>query len=138
MRRSHIEQESVASAVNLTPLIDMVFILLIFFVVTSSFVKESGIEVNRPTAETAVRKEQGNIIIAVSKDGEIWMDKHQIDLRAVRPEVERLHAENPEGAVVIVADELSRSGLMVKVMDQVRLAGIMNVSIAAATENAGP
>ncbi len=134
MRRSHLKHTSVTTEVNLTPLIDMVFILLIFFIVTSSFVKEAGIEINRPNAETAVRKELGNILIAISKDGQVWMDKHQIDVRSVRAEVERLHAENPEGAVVILADEESRSGLMVEVMDQVRLAGITNVSIAASQD----
>ncbi len=134
MRRSHTEQGSPAAAVNLTPLIDMVFILLIFFVVTSSFVKESGIEVNRPTAQTTERQERGNIIIAISSTGEVWMDKRQIDPHAVRTEVLRLKAENPEAAVVIVADEKADTGILVKVMDQVRLAGITRVSIAASQE----
>ena len=118
----------------MAPLIDMVFILLIFFVVTSSFVKESGIEVNRPTAQTTERQERGNIIIAISSTGEIWMDKRQIDPHAVRTEVLRLKAENPEAAVVIVADEKADTGILVKVMDQVRLAGITRVSIAASQE----
>ena len=134
MRRSHTEQGSPAAAVNLTPLIDMVFILLIFFVVTSSFVKESGIEVNRPTAQTTERQERGNIIIAISSAGEVWMDKRQIDPQAVRSEVLRLKAENPEASVVIVADEKADTGILVKVMDQVRLAGITKVSIAASQE----
>ena len=118
-------------AVNLTPLIDIVFILLIFFIVTSSFVKEAGIDVNRPSAETAVRKERGNIIIAITKDGEIWLDKRRVDRRSIRGHAERLQAENPESSVVIVADKDSRTGLMVEVMDQVRLAGVTNVAIAA-------
>ncbi len=134
MRRSHIEHSNTGNSVNMTPLIDVVFILLIFFVVTSSFVKESGIDVNRPSAQTAVRKERGNIIIAVNRDGEIWIDKKRSDLRSVRPQVERFKAENPEASVVILADEDSRTGVMVEVMDQVRLAGVSNVAIAASSE----
>ncbi len=134
MRRSHIEQTNTGNSVNMTPLIDVVFILLIFFVVTSSFVKEAGIDVNRPTAQTAVRKERANIIIAVNRDGEIWIDKKRSDLRSVRPQVERFKAENPEASVVILADEDSRTGVMVEVMDQVRLAGVSNVAIAASTQ----
>jgi biopolymer transport protein ExbD len=89
------------------------------------------VDVNRPSAEAAERKERGNILIAVRANGEIWMDERQVDVRAVRANVERLHAENPEGSVVIVADEESRTGLVVEVMDQARLAGVNEVSIAA-------
>ncbi|MEE8263989.1 MAG: biopolymer transporter ExbD [Gammaproteobacteria bacterium] len=135
MRRTHTEEQSTSIGVNLTPLIDMVFILLIFFLVTSSFVKESGIDVNRPTAQTATRKERGNIIIAINKDGEIWMDKQQVDVRSVRSHIERLHAQNPEGTVIILADQDSRTGLMVKVIDQARLAGVGNVAIAASQDD---
>ena len=132
MRQRHSQQQSGSAAnINITPLIDMVFILLIFFIVTTSFVKETGVDVNRPSAEAAERKERGNILIAVRANGEIWMDERQVDVRAVRSNVERLHAENPEGSVVIVADEESRTGLVVEVMDQARLAGVNEVSIAA-------
>jgi biopolymer transport protein ExbD len=131
MRRSHVSRETGAVAVNLTPLIDMVFILLIFFMVTSSFVKESGIEVQRPSAQTAVRQEHGNLIITVTQGGEIWMDKRPVDIRSVRAQVERLQADNPEGAVIVLADEAARTGLLVQVLDQVRLAGVSNVAIAA-------
>jgi biopolymer transport protein ExbD len=132
MRQRHSQQQSgSAASINITPLIDMVFILLIFFIVTTSFVKETGVDVNRPSAEAAERKERGNILIAVRANGEIWMDERQVDIRAVRANVERLHAENPEGSVVIVADEDSRTGLVVEVMDQARLAGVSEVSIAA-------
>ncbi len=133
MRRSHTEEANTNAEVNLTPLIDMVFILLIFFIVTSSFVKESGIEVNRPSAQTAERQERGNIIIAANAKGEVWIDKHQVDIHTLRAHVERLRAENPEGSVVIMADEKSQTGLLVQIMDQVRLAGVSNVSIAATT-----
>jgi biopolymer transport protein ExbD len=137
MRRSHTEESNSSAEVNLTPLIDMVFILLIFFIVTSSFVKESGIEVNRPSAQTAERQERGNIIIAANDKGEVWIDKRKVDVHTVRTHVERLRAENPEGSVVILADEKSQTGLMVQIMDQVRLAGVANVSIAA-TSTSGP
>lgn len=133
MRRSHIEESGTGAEVNLTPLLDMVFILLIFFIVTSSFVKEAGIDVNRPTAQTAVRQERGNIIIAATQNGEVWIDKRKVDVNTVRIHVERLRAENPEGSVVILADEKSQTGLLVQIMDQVRLAGVTNVSIAAST-----
>jgi len=125
------DEESGTTEINLTPLIDMVFILLIFFVVTSSFVKESGIEVNRPSAKSAERQERGNIIISITKKGEIWIDRRRINLSALRANVERLHAENPEGSVIIAADRDARTGILVEALDQARLAGVANVSIAA-------
>ena len=134
MRHSHTEQETAAANVNITPLIDVVFILLIFFLVTASFTKEAGVEVNRPTAQTAVRQERGNLIIAVKKNGEIWVDNHQIDLRSIRAHIERLQAQNPEGTVIIKADRETRTGVTVEVLDQVRLAGVNNVAIAASRE----
>lgn len=131
MRHQHVETETVETSINLTPLIDMVFILLIFFMVTSSFVKETGVDVDRPSAATAVLKEQASILIAVTEKGEVWIDKRQVDVRAVRANVERLHAENPEGAVVILADDKAPTGIVVRVLDQSRLAGVESVSIAA-------
>jgi biopolymer transport protein ExbD len=113
------------SEVNLTPMLDVVFIMLIFFIVTASFVKESGIDVNRPDAATAEKKERGNILVAISQNNQ------QVDPRALRANIERLHAENPQGAVVIQADRESKNGLLVQVMDAARLAGVYNVSIAA-------
>jgi biopolymer transport protein ExbD len=112
-------------------MLDIVFIMLIFFIVTTTFIKETGVEVNRPNASTAVADEKGNILIAISENNEIWIDKRMIDIRAVRANVERLKAENPEGSVIIQADENSKTGLLVETMDQVRLAGVQNVSIAA-------
>jgi biopolymer transport protein ExbD len=117
--------------VNLTPMLDVVFIMLIFFIVTASFVKESGIDVNRPNAATAERKEKGNILVAISEDNQIWIDRRQVDPRALRANIERMHAENPNGAVVIQADEESKNKLLVLVMDAARMAGVKNVSIAA-------
>ncbi len=127
-RRSKRQDEE---EVNLTPMLDVVFILLIFFIVTASFVKESGIDINRPAAATAVRKERGNILVAITPSGQIWIDRRQIDIRAVRANIERLHAENPQGAVVIQADRESKNGLLVEVMDAAKLAGVENISIAA-------
>lgn len=125
------DEESGTTEINLTPLIDMVFILLIFFVVTSSFTKESGIEVNRPSAKSAERQERGNIIISITQKGEIWIDRRRINLTALRANVERLHAENPEGSVIIASDRDARTGILVEALDQARLAGVANVSIAA-------
>lgn len=123
--------------IDLTPMLDMSFILLIFFIVTTSFVKETGIDVSRPSAKSAERKERGNILIAIRPNGEIWVDKRPVDIRAVRANVERLHAENPEGSVVIIADKASQTGVLVEVMDQVRLGGVDNVSIAADQNGGG-
>ncbi len=134
MRRVHKIQETNVDSVNLTPLIDMVFILLIFFLVTSSFTKESGVEVDRPTAQTAVREEHASMIIGVTSNGEIWIGNEQVDLRAVRAHVEHQQVQNPEGAVIILADKDARTGTTVEVLDQVRLAGVTNVSIAASNE----
>ena len=134
MRRRHVTADSDDSVIDLTPMLDVVFIMLIFFIVTASFVKESGIEVDRPQAQTAVKSVRGNILIGIASDNQIWVQNRVIDLRAVRANIERLHAENPQGAVIIQADEGSRTGTLVEVMDQVRLAGVENVSIAAEKE----
>ena len=132
MRKRHSRRQSGGIAeINMTPLIDMVFILLIFFIVTTSFVKETGVDVNRPSAKTAVEKERANLLISIRENDEIWMDQRQIDRRAVRANVERMYAENPEGSVIILADENAKTGILIEVMDQARLAGVANVSIAA-------
>lgn len=126
--RSQADSED---GIDMTPMLDVVFIMLIFFIVTTSFVKESGIEVNRPSAQTSEQQNRGNIMIAIRPNGEIWMDKRAVDIRAVRANVERMRAENPEGTVVVMADKDSATGVLVEVMDQVRLGGVSNVSIAA-------
>ena len=132
MRKNLIQLEDDDEAeVNLTPMLDVVFIMLIFFIVTASFVKEAGIDVNRPNAATAERKEKGNILVAISADNQIWIDRRQVDPRALRANIERMHSENPLGAVVIQADEDSKNKLLVQVMDAARSAGVKNVSIAA-------
>ncbi|NNE61002.1 MAG: biopolymer transporter ExbD [Woeseia sp.] len=118
------------AAIDLTPMLDVVFIMLIFFIVTASFIKEAGIDVNRPDAPTSERVEDANILIAISPNDEIWIDRRMIDPRAVRANIERLHAENPKGSVVIQADKKSTNEMLVVVMDAARQAGVYNVSIA--------
>ena len=124
-------QEDEAEEINMTPMLDVVFIMLIFFIVTASFVKEAGIDVNRPEAATAVKKERANILVAISDTGEIWINKRQIDVRAVQANIERLKAENPQGTVVIQADKKATTDTLIKVMDSARAAGVYDVSIAA-------
>ncbi|HBT86999.1 biopolymer transporter ExbD [Desulfobacter sp.] len=121
-----------AVELNIAPLIDMVFILLIFFLVTTSFVKETGIDVTRPTASTATMQSKATILIAVDSQNRVFMDHREIDIRAVRANTERALAENPDGAVVVVADRQSDTGVAIQVMDGCRLAGASNVSLAAA------
>ena len=133
MRKTHggMEVEDEDNEINLTPMLDVVFIMLIFFIVTASFIKESGIDVNRPDAPTSERVEDANILIAISSNDEIWIDRRLVDPRAVRANIERLHAENPKGSVVIQADRKSTNEMLVIVMDASRAAGVYNVSIAA-------
>ena len=119
------------AAIDMTPMLDVVFIMLIFFIVTASLVKEAGIDVNRPEAATAVKKDRANILIAISDKGEIWINKRRIDVRAVQANIERLHAENPQGTVVIQADKKATTETLIKVMDASRAAGVYDGSIAA-------
>ena len=120
MRRRN-RRKAEEQGLDLTPMMDIVFIMLIFFIVTTSFVKETGVDINRPNAETAERDEKGNILVAITQNNEIWIDKRRIDLKAVRANIERLKIEYPEGSVIIQADKEARSGLLVETMDQIRL-----------------
>ncbi|MDC0602329.1 biopolymer transporter ExbD [Aliiglaciecola sp.] len=124
-----VEEEE--ATIDMTPMLDVVFIMLIFFIVTASFVKESGIDVNRPEAATAVKKDRANILVAISDKGEIWINKRRVDVRAVQANIERLKAENPQGTVVIQADRKATTEVLIKVMDASRAAGVYDVSIAA-------
>ena len=135
MRRNgrNVGADDNASEIDLTPMLDVVFIMLIFFIVTASFIKEAGIEVNRPEASTANQKKNVNILVAVSATNEIWIDKRRIDKRAVRSVIERMHAENPKGAVVVQADNESNTETVTSVIDSARAAGVYDVSLA--TEN---
>jgi len=129
MARRHSQTEE--AEINITPMLDIVFIMLIFFIVTASFTKETGTRIDRPEAGQAVSLSSGIILIGIRPNDEIWMEKRQIELREVRQMVERARAENPEGSVVIVADRGSRIGRVTRVMDQVKLAGVDSVSISA-------
>jgi biopolymer transport protein ExbD len=129
--RRHAE-ESDETGIDLAPMLDFVLNLLIFFIITTSFIKEAGVTVNREEALTAESKENGNILIAIRPNGDIWMDKRRVDIREVRPAIERLHIERPDDAVVIIADRESSTGMLTQVMDQVKLGGVSEVSIATA------
>ena len=128
---ANLMQEEEQENIDLTPMLDVVFIMLIFFIVTASFVKEAGIDVNRPEAATAVKKERASILVAISDKGEIWINKRQVDVRAVQANIERLKAENPQGSGGIQAEKKATTETLSKVMDASRAAGAYDVSIAA-------
>jgi biopolymer transport protein ExbD len=128
-RKQRTEEED--ATIDMTPMLDIVFIMLIFFIVTTSFIKEAGIEVNKPQSDQASRQKAANIFIAITEDGDVWMDKRQIDVERVRANLERLLAEQPTDVVVVQADMESNHGVVVEVMDQIKAAGIDRISIAA-------
>ncbi len=131
MRRGiHAHAEEEETEINLTPMLDVVFIMLIFFIVTASFIKEAGIDVRRPEASEAEPKKKANILVAVSANNEIWIDRKNVDPRAVKTTFERLLAENPEGSVVIQADKDAYTETVVLIMDAARQAKIARVSIS--------
>lgn len=117
--------------INMAPLIDMVFLLLIFFLVTTSFVKEVGVDVQRPSARTAAVKEKADLMVAVTSDGSIHMEGKRVDVRSIRPRMQQCVAETPDASVVIVADRESRTGVVIEVLDECRLAGVPHISVAA-------
>lgn len=117
--------------INLTPMLDVVFIMLIFFIVTATFIKEAGIQVDRPETITAESQDDAAILIAISANDEIWIDRQERDPRAVRGIIERLHAENPKGSIVIQADKESTNEMLVIVMEAAKGAGVKNVAIAS-------
>ena len=128
-RRHAPEHEE--TGIDLAPMLDFTTNLLIFFIITTSFIKEAGTVVTKPTAETAFGRESGNLMIAIRDNGDIWIDRKRVEMRDVRPIMERLHIERPDDTVVIIADKSSTSGVVAEVMDEVRLAGIQIMSIAA-------
>jgi biopolymer transport protein ExbD len=123
--------ETEDTGIDLAPMLDFTTNLLIFFIITTSFIKEAGTVVTKPTADTAFGRESGNLMIAIRENGDIWMDRRRVDLRDVRPMMERLHIERPDDTVVIIADKASDAGVVAEVMDEVRLSGIQIMSIAA-------
>jgi len=133
MRKTDLSmgQHEDGDEINLTPMLDVVFIMLIFFIVTASFIKEAGIDVNRPDAPvTETKPEDANILVIINASDEIWIDRRMIDPRAVRANIQRMHAENPSGSVVIQANKKSTNKMLVWVMDSTRSAGIYSISIA--------
>jgi biopolymer transport protein ExbD len=132
MRKLFLDnREDEESSVDITPMLDVVFIMLIFFIVTATFVKEAGIDVDKPSAATAIVQEKASILIAIDAENQVWVNRRQVDLRSVRSIVERLHAENPKGTLVIQADKESKNDILVQVMDASRRAGLYNIALAA-------
>lgn len=127
-------REDEESSIDITPMLDVVFIMLIFFIVTATFIKESGIDVDKPEAATAVVQEKASILVAIDAEDRVWINRRQVDIRAVRSIIERLHAENPKGTVVIQADRESRNKTLVQVMDASRRAGVYDIALAAQPE----
>lgn len=117
--------------INMMPLIDMIFILLIFFLVTASFVRESGVEVNRPKAATAEAREAVGMVVGITGDGRVFIDHQEVDVRRVRGLVEVFLAENVDGGIIIDADSACTAGRMVAVLDQCRMAGANNIAVSA-------
>ncbi len=129
VRRHQVQQDE--SDLDITPMLDIVFIMLIFFIVTTSFVKEAGISVNSPSASSADSQDKATIFVAINDENEVWIDKRQVDIATVRAIVARLHTNNPDGAVVIQADKTVSTDQLMNVMNQVRLAGVNNIALAA-------
>ena len=130
--KRHSSGEGEDHGIDLAPMLDFVLNLLIFFIITTSFVKEPGVNVNREEAETVRLAEHGNILIAIRDNGEIWMDRRQVDLREVRPLIERMHIERPDDTVIVVADKAAKAGILGKVMDEVKAGGVKEVAMGAA------
>ena len=130
-RRLHAEEEEI----NMTPMLDVVFIMLIFFIVTASFVKEAGIDINRPPPSSDTPPEDSDktsILVSINENDRVWVDNRMVDLRAVRANIERLLAEKPQSNVLVQADKNSTNQTLVKVMDAARLAGVGDISVATA------
>lgn len=130
MSRRSANAEDEAGAIDLTPMLDVVFIMLIFFIVTATFIKEPGIEVNRPDATTA-EQDKSNILVAVSAKNEVWINKAKFDERQVKQQIQLLQAENPKSGVVIQADKGSNIKTLTMVAQAARESGIDKVAIAA-------
>ncbi len=126
-RFSRTDEES---DINLTPMLDVVFIMLIFFIVTATFIKQAGIDVFRPEADTAVQKPTVSVLVAIGPNGDIWIDKKQVDESAVRAHIERIHAENPKGGLVVQADKQAKYEKLAAVLDAARAAGLTQVAIS--------
>lgn len=132
-RRQLASHGSDETGIDLAPMLDFVLNLLIFFIITAVFAKEIGLTVSRPNSSAnQERKEAGSIVVRIDQTGSIIIDKRAVDARAVRANIERLHAQRPDDAVVVIAEKGAQTGVLVTVIDQVRQGGVQNVSIAAA------
>lgn len=129
-KQSIVEASEDSEGIDLTPMLDVVFILLIFFIVTATFIKEPGIDVSKPIALTSNTISNQSILIAISSTGDIWLDKKVIEAHHIRAEIEKMHAENPKGAVVIQADLEARAEKLAVVIDAAKHAGVENISLA--------
>ena len=117
--------------INMTPMLDIVFIMLIFFIVTAVFVKEAGLEIDKPQAETTRSQSKASIMIAISANDEVWLNRDKVEIAAIKANVEKLHTENPRGTIVIQADEKSSAGVWMQVYDEVRKAGVPRIATSA-------
>jgi biopolymer transport protein ExbD len=131
VRPRHHAPESEDHGIDLAPMLDFVLNLLIFFIITTSFVKDPGVNVARGEAETAEHRDNGNLLVAIRENNEIWVDRRRLDLRELRAVLERMHIERPDDSAVIVADRASQAGMVAQVMDEIQAAGIKEVAIAA-------
>ena len=130
MRKIAKQQDQDGAEIDLTPMLDVVFIMLIFFIVTATFIKQAGIEVFRPEALTAVQKPTVSVLVAIGENGDIWIDKQKVDAAAVRAHIERLHSENPKGGLVVQADKNAKTEKVMAVLSAARAAGLTEVAIA--------
>tara|TARA_R110001592_G_scaffold363352_2_gene684768 strand:+ start:29736 stop:30146 length:411 start_codon:yes stop_codon:yes gene_type:complete len=130
IRKPLTTSQEQSQAIDLTPMLDVVFIMLIFFIVTATFIKEPGVEVNRTLAVTAEQLSV-SVLVAINDNNEVWIDKKKVDLRSVRLHILRLHAENPQGGLVIQADRNADVEVLALVADAAKSVGIVNVSVAA-------
>ncbi|MBN7769983.1 biopolymer transporter ExbD [Marinobacter daepoensis] len=135
-QRLSLETLESDAEIDMTPMLDIVFIMLIFFIVSTSFIREAGVDIERPVSDTSEQKESQGVMLAITADSEVWLDRQPVDVRMIRPTLERLKVEQPDLGVMIQADTDARTGLLVKVMDQVRLSGVEQVSVAT-REGAG-
>ena len=132
MAREKVKTEE--AEIDMTPMLDVVFIMLIFFIVTTSFVKESGVTVDKPFAPTAIMKKNASVFVAIKEGGDIWISKKEVDIKNLRNVIEDIRLENPEGQVVIQADRRAKNGVLMKVIDAIKAAGVADVSVAARVE----
>ncbi|MEK9807431.1 MAG: biopolymer transporter ExbD [Halieaceae bacterium] len=133
MRKLARQQEDDGAEIDLTPMLDVVFIMLIFFIVVASFIKEAGVEINRPDDNQQTDPNDSlSVLVEVAADNQIWMENRRVDIRAVRANIQRMLAEDPEAPVTIKVEKGAEAGIVVDVADAAREAGVGSVSWASA------